>query len=93
MAICVIAVVGVAPMLLARPKPNHVGGVDFLDRAAPDLRPPPAGCDDQGLTQGMGMPCRARTGFERDAGAATTRRIGCLEQRVNGNRYEVPRRA
>jgi hypothetical protein len=74
------------PVLLAPGKPDDVGGVDSLDRATPDLRPPPAGCDDQSLTEGMGMPCRARTGCERDAGAANTRPIGRLEQRVNADR-------
>src|SRR5215472_5797117 len=81
------------PMLPPPRKPDHVGGVDFLNQATPDLGPPAARRDDQGLTERMGVPCGARTGFERDAGAATTCRIERLEQRVNADRAgEIVRR-
>ena len=71
------------PVLLTRRKPDDITRVDFLDRAAPSLHPAAARRDDQGLAERMGVPCRARAGFERDAGASNTCRIGRLEQRVN----------
>src|ERR687897_2999470 len=71
------------PVLLTRRKPDHIPWVDFLDRAAPSLHPSAAGRDDQGLTEWMGVPCRARARFERDAGATSTCRIGRLEQRID----------
>jgi hypothetical protein len=73
------------PMLLTRRKPDDITRVDFLDRAAPSLHPAAAGRDDQGLTEGMGVPCRARARLEGDAGATSTCWIGRLEQRVNTN--------
>ena len=39
MAMCVIAVVGVAPMLQAGWKPDHIAGPNFLDRPAFALNP------------------------------------------------------
>ena len=77
---------GTVPMLLARRKPDHVTGMDFLDRAALPLDPTAAGRDDQGLPQRMGVPCRPSSGLERDAGTGRTCRSVCLEQRVDADR-------
>ena len=44
-------------------------GADLLDRAAPSLQESAPACYHQGLPERMGVPCRARTWFERDEGA------------------------
>jgi hypothetical protein len=60
---------GAVPMLLTLLEPDHVTRPDFLDRSAPALHSAAAGRDNQSLTEGMGVPCRPGTGFERDAGS------------------------
>ena len=81
------------PMLFARRKPNDVARPDFLDGTAPMLRPTEPGRDNQCLTEGMGMPCGAGAGLERDARAANARGLSGLEERVDTNRSgEVFRR-
>ena len=77
-------------MLFAGRKPDHIARPDFLDRPAPALRPAAAGRDDQGLTKRMRVPRGTSTRLERDAGADDTRRIGCVEQRVDPNRAGEP---
>ena len=64
------------PMLLARREPDDVPRPDLLDRPALALRETAAGRHNQGLSQRMRVPGRARAGLERDAGAADARRIG-----------------
>jgi hypothetical protein len=59
---------GAMPVLLARRKPDHVAGPDFLDRAALALRPAATGGDNQGLAQRMRVPRGARARFKRDRG-------------------------
>ena len=70
-------------MLLTRRDPDHVTRPDFLDRAAPALRPAAAGRHDQGLAQRVGVPCRPSAGLERDTGAERAGWMGRLEQGVN----------
>ena len=53
---------GTVPMLLARREPDHVAGMDFLDRAALPLDPAATGRDDQGLPQRVGVPRRPAPG-------------------------------
>ena len=77
---------GTVPVLLARREPDHVAGMDFLDRAALPLDPAATGRDDQGLPQRMGVPRRPGPGLERDAGTGRTCRSVCLEQRVDADR-------
>jgi hypothetical protein len=72
-------------MLLARFKPDDITRPDLLDRSSLALREPAAGRHDQGLSERMRMPGRARAGLKRDAGAADARRIGRLEQRVDAD--------
>src|SRR6266487_4323361 len=55
------------PVLFVGRKPDDIAGVNFLDAPTPNLHPAVTGCDDQGLAQGMGVPCRSRPGLERDA--------------------------
>src|SRR5437764_2265037 len=74
---------GTVPMLLTRRKPDHVTRPNFLNRAPPALYQPTASRHDQGLTQRVGVPCRAGAWLERDTGAAHPCWIGCLEQGVN----------
>jgi hypothetical protein len=71
------------PMLLSRREPNHISGVNFLYRTAFPLSPSATCCDDQCLSERMGMPGGARSRFKCDAGSANERRVGCLEKRVN----------
>ena len=56
------------PVLLAGREPNHVTGMDFLDRASPALCPAAAGRDNESLAERMRMPCRPRTRLKRYAG-------------------------
>src|SRR5260370_427753 len=73
------------PVLLTGRKPHNITRGDFLDPAAPNLHPPAAGCDDQGLAERVGVPCGASTGLEGDAGANNTCRVGSLEQRIDAH--------
>ena len=63
---------GTVPVLLARREPDHVAGMDLLDRAALPLDPAAAGRDDEGLAQRVGVPRRPGPGLERDAGTGRT---------------------
>ena len=45
--------------------------MDFLNRTTLVLRPAASGCDDQGLTERMGMPRGASARLERNACART----------------------
>jgi hypothetical protein len=71
------------PMLFAGRTPDDIAGPDFLFGFAPALRPAASGGDDQRLPQRMGMPRRARAGFERDQCAIRTRGIGRIEQGID----------
>ena len=81
------------PVLLIRFEPDHITWSDFFNRASPFLNPAGARRDDERLTEGMGMPHRARSGLKRHARAAPARRIGGLEQRIDPHRSrEILRR-
>ena len=67
------------PVLFARRKPDDVTRPDFLDRAAPALRPAAAGRHDQRLTERMRVPGRPGTGLKGDAGTSHTPRRGCFQ--------------
>src|SRR5882762_8201485 len=60
------------PMLYAGRARDHVTGPDFLDRAAPILRPAKAGRNDQGLTERMRVPGTPGARLKCDAGAGGT---------------------
>src|ERR1022692_5301941 len=77
---------GAMPMLLTGREPDHIARPDFLDRAAPTLRPAATGRHDEGLAERVGMPGCPGAGLEGDAGAENTRRRGRVEQRVNAHR-------
>jgi hypothetical protein len=67
------------PMLLTGREPDHIAWPDFLNRAAPTLRPSESGRNDQNLAQWMRVPCSAGARLKRDACAGHACRIGCLE--------------
>lgn len=73
------------PVLLTGPKPHDIPRPDVLDGAAPTLRSSGPGCDDQGLPERVGVPCRARAWFKRDARASSPRRLRRIEQRIDAN--------
>src|SRR5438046_5570168 len=58
---------GTMPMLLAGREPDHVTGVDFLNRSAFALGPAAARGDDESLTERMRMPCGPRARLEGNA--------------------------
>jgi hypothetical protein len=70
-------------MFLSRCEPNHISGVNFLDRTAFSLNPSAACRDDQYLSEGMRMPGSTRSRLKCDAGTGNKRRVGCLKKRVN----------
>jgi hypothetical protein len=74
-----------ATMFLARRKPDHVARPDFFLGTAPALYPSETRCNDQCLTQRMGMPRGAGAWFERHACAKNARWCRCLEQRIDAD--------
>ena len=68
------------PVFFAGRKPDDVTGPDFLDGAAPSLRPAAAGCNDDGLTQRVRVPGGAGTRLEGDNRAADMGGSGPLER-------------
>src|SRR5260221_5286985 len=73
------------PMFHAGRAPDDVAGPDFLDRAAPTLRPAKPERDDQGLAERVRVPGGTGAGLERDARAANARRLGRFEQRIHAH--------
>src|SRR5213082_3078270 len=92
MAMCVIAVVGVAPCQCFSPGANQTTspGRIFSIGVALALNPAKTGRDNQRLTEWMCMPGSASTRLEGDACATNASRFGCLEQRINANRAGEP---
>src|SRR5258707_9203393 len=78
------------PMLLARREPDHIAGMDLLDRAALALHPTATGCDNQRLTQRVCMPCGSSAGLECDTGVSRACRSVCLEQGIDAHRAGKP---
>ena len=87
-----MAVVGAAPCQCFSPGGIEItsAGMDILNRSALALHPTTTGCDDQGLTERMGMPRGAGTRLERDASARRASRWVCLEQGVDADRAGKP---
>ena len=85
MAICVMAVVDVAPCQCFSPggHPDHVAGPDLHDRTSPAPNEAAAGCHDQRLAQRMHVPCCPSAGLKRNSDGENARRMGRLEQWVN----------
>ena len=74
------------PVFFVWGKPDDVAGVDFFDGTAFALSPAEAGGDDEGLAEGVGVPCGAGAGFEGDAGALDVGGFGGLEEGVDADR-------
>jgi len=77
MAMCVMAVVAVAPCQCFSPGGNQITSPrpNLLERASPALCQAAASCHDQGLAQRVAVPCCSSTRFERDTGAERVGRI------------------
>jgi hypothetical protein len=67
------------PMLLAWRDPDYIAGMNLFDGTALLLYPTPTGCDDENLTQWMGILGGASTWFERNTSTARSRWSVCLE--------------
>src|SRR6188472_462663 len=87
MAMCVIAVVGVARCQCFSPGENQTISPDRISSIGrPKLCPSKTERNDQHLTKGMCTPCGARIRLKRYIRTPNTRWPGCLKQRVNTNR-------
>jgi hypothetical protein len=78
------------PMLLARREPDHIAGMNLFNQTDLALHPPATGCDHQGLTQRVSVPCCSSAGLERDTGTGRACRSVCLKQRVNAHQAGKP---
>src|SRR6202047_3898410 len=78
------------PVLFPRREPHHIARPNFLDWTALALRPAAAGCDKQGLTEGMCVPRGASTWLERHARGGRASRSVCLEEWIDAHRAGEP---
>ena len=81
---------GPVPVFFTGRKPDHVAGVDFLNRTVPALHPTTTGGDNQGLPQRVGVPRCASARLESDAGTAHAARFGGVKQGINPYRTGKP---
>ena len=88
MAMCVMAVVAVAPCQCFSPGGNQITSPGRIssNRTAPALDPAATYGRDEVLAQGVGVPCGPRAGLERDTGAEHPGGRGCMKQGVNTDR-------
>jgi hypothetical protein len=70
------------PVLLAGRYPNGVARFDLADRSAPCLNAPNARNHMKGLSERMGMPCRAGAGIETDTHCPDAGGLRRLDDRV-----------
>src|SRR5712691_6865159 len=85
MAMCVMAVVAVAPCQCFSPGANQITSPGRISSIGPPqrwTRPQPA-VTIRVWRSLVAVPCCPSARLERDTGADHTCRIGCLEQRVN----------
>ena len=78
------------PMLLARRGQHHISRTNLLDVSIFSLNPALAGRDDEGLTEGMSMPCSPCSRLECNAGGLNKRRIRRLKKRIHPNISSKP---
>src|ERR1700722_1537905 len=71
------------PVFLSWREPDHIPGVNLLDRGTFPLNPSTACRDNQCLSERMRMPGGTRSRLKGDAGATDKRRVGCLKERVD----------
>ena len=81
---------GAVPVLLPRGNQITSPGLISSDQALLPLGAAASGHHDQGLAQGMGMPCRSSTGLEGYAVSRCARRIRRLKQRINSHGSRKP---
>src|SRR5580704_4102928 len=70
---------GTVPVLLAGGEPDHITGMDLLDRSAFALSPAATSRDDESLTERMGMPRCPCARLESYARTLNKCRIGRLK--------------
>lgn len=73
---------GAVPVLFARREPNHITGMDFLNRAALSLCQTTPGSNYQGLAKWVSVPGSTGFGFKCNDCANCASRGICLEKRV-----------
>ena len=85
MAMCVMAVVGVAPCQCFSPGGNQTTSPGRISSIGPPsaLSPAAASRDDESLAERMRMPCSPRARLEGYAGTLNKCRIGCLKKRID----------
>src|SRR5438093_7569449 len=81
---------GPMPMLLSRRRQYYITRTNLLDMSAFMLNPALAASDDEGLTEGMSMPCSPCSRLEGNAGSLNKRRIRCLKKRIHPNISSKP---
>jgi hypothetical protein len=59
--------------------------MNLFDGLAVALRPSAARCDDEGLTEWMGVPGGARSGLEGYGGSGNECWVRCGEERIDAN--------
>src|SRR5579859_554792 len=77
---------GAVPMFLSWREPDHFPWSNVLNRTSPALGAATARRHDQGLAQGVSMPCGPSARLECDTGADRAGGIGRLEEGVNADR-------
>ncbi len=76
---------GAVPVFFSGGEPDDVAGVNLFDGTACALDPSAASGDDQGLSEGVGVPGGACSGLEGDGGAGNQGGVGCLKERVDAD--------
>ena len=77
-------------MFFAGWEPDDISGKDFFDGAAEALHTTAAGSDDQGLPEGMRVPCGAGTGLEGDSGTSDACWRWGVEKRIDADSAGEP---
>jgi len=63
------------PVLLARSEPDHISGMDLLDRSTVSLRPSRSRGDYQRLAEGVRVPCSPRARLKSDTRTGNQRGV------------------
>ena len=78
------------PMLQSWRNPSHIPGPNFFNRSTLSLHPANPRCDNERLTERMGVPCAARPRLKPDTRTAGACWGICLKQRINAHRPGEP---
>src|SRR5262249_4176026 len=71
------------PVLFTRRTPDDIAGSNLFLRLTFALHPSASRRDNQRLTERMGVPRGSSTGLECNAHPKDSRRVGCVEQRID----------